>query len=39
MSRSRNVIEFVAGGLEKRYKCIQCQNVLQDPVQAACGHR
>ena len=39
MSHSRNVIEFVAGRLEKRYKCIQCHNVLQDPVQSSCGHR
>lgn len=36
---TRNVIEFIKGDVEERYKCIQCRHVLRDPVQSSCGHR
>ena len=39
MYSSHQVIVYVAGNLENRYKCIHCERVLQDPVQSSCGHR
>lgn len=39
MSSSTRGVEFVSGVLEKRYKCVKCHNVLQDPVQSSCGDR
>ena len=39
MASSYSAVEFVAGQLEERYKCIVCHQVLFEPAQSSCGHR